>query len=80
MGNLNVLLETNSNFIVQKIDPLFKHIIQIELLSTITFEHDRLLSNIVSIICTFESYEVKCNYYMYLCELTDKLPVFTQSR
>lgn len=56
-----------------KIDPLWNQIFQSELLSKVRFDKDRLLENFVYIIIHFDQLDVKCNYYGYLCDLTDKL-------
>jgi hypothetical protein len=68
------MLESRSKFLVCKIDPLWNQIFQSDLLSKVRFDKDRLLENFVTIIIHFDQLDVKCNYYGYLCDLTDKLP------
>lgn len=48
-------------------------IVSSELINDVKFDKERLVNNFVAIIIHFDTLEIKCNYYSYLCELADKV-------
>lgn len=50
-------------------------ILSTELINTVRFDREKLISNFITIIIFFDMLEVKCNYYSHLCELADRIPL-----
>ncbi|KAM3134586.1 hypothetical protein pb186bvf_013228 [Paramecium bursaria] len=75
LTNINLLLEMKSKFLVVRIDPLWQLILSTnDLINNFKFDKEKALNNFIVIIVHFDQLEVKCNYYHYLCELSDRIP------
>lgn len=49
-----------------------------DLINTVRIDREKLINNFVTIIIYFDTIEIKCNYYCYLCELADRVPAMIE--